>query len=1287
MYRFRVLIFILGFMTIMSSAAAPMLPESGFAWRNESLNSSKTTVYTFHIADNGLMWMGTNDGLYFFDGVDTHPVGRKVLKNTQIYSIVEQNGKLFLGTNNGLYIYDSGEGRIRGPENNSPMEIRALKLIDGKLWIGSLYGVSVFSTGDSHIQTASQGLPNDAVYSFLYDSRGNLYAGTYNGLAIWNPAKETFSSVEAYTGNSRNLFVNCLVEAPGNESIYVGTEGNLFRYYPRTGLWEKVREVEGNNIKSLTATKSGHLMVGSDNGIFDLIDNHCRHYRHDSRNISTLADNEIWCVYCDDNENIWAGHERGFSVASNSPFVRTVNLGLLTGEGEGNDIHAIHRDKQGNLWVGGTNGVIKIDPRGNSRWFRHSDSFRSLSHNRIRGIYEDEESLLWLLTDGGLNRYNHSSNDFDRFNIYDANGDFNCNWTYAMTREGDYYWIGSYLGGLHAINRSRFKGPGRDVPMDFSFDSFMADTGEHLSNNLINNIISDNKGNIWILLFRDDKITRFSPSTHSIKHFNIHEATGEYPTGIALDNEDNVWCTYNRGCMLLRGDSLTVIPIPQGETDESVTTMGTMGNTILVASNNNLWRVSSSNTVPVLFPVPRKNYSAIYYDDLSGNLILGGIDEITEIDYNHIAGNIPDKSIKMVLEPSDTAYYDLSDRTSQHEGIDLPYRGSLTLLVSTLDYTPETVHRYSYRLAKSPTDTLGPWISLPEGVNTIALTDLSMGNYMLLVKDTGSQAPVFSLPVKVAAPFYLSWWMLAIYAVFLAGIVVGIIILSRRRNRRILKEEERKKTIENVEKKLTFLSNVSHDLKTPLSMILGPVSLLKEKADDTENRRTLETIYDNAVKLNNLIHRTISLNRINNDDENLLILSSFDVVEFCRGIVFSFRDNNPQKKFIFHTECSRLFIEADAVKLESVMNNLLSNACKYSQEGATVSVAISRKEDNVEIVVADDGMGIPEQDQPLIFQRMFRSPAAAGLKEGTGIGLYLIKKFLELMKGNIDMYSREGQGTTFIVTLPLKESVAENGDAEADSGNCSAKILIVEDNAQIAAFIKDYLKNEYACVTADNGRTGLAIASSINPDLMIIDEMMPVMKGLEMVKLMKQNPRLASTPIIMLTARNDNETENESVKLGIDVFMAKPFEPALLLGRIRHLLKMRRELVEAVRIESLTEAKPIVAESATEKQLARIAKIIEDNITDPDLNVNMLCEKSSIPNKQLYRIIKKYMGMSPVEYIRTVRLKKAAMLFEQHRFTVSEVCYMVGFKTPSYFTKCFQEHFGVNPSNFTGTRD
>lgn len=1012
-----------------------------------------------------------------------------------------------------------------------------------------------------------------------------------------------------------------------------------------------------------------------------------RHYRHDSRHELSLADNEIWCIYADLQHNIWTGHERGFSMASNSTSIRTIKLSTLANSGEGNEIHVIHRDSKDNLWLAGTNGVIKLSDGSKPCWYQHSATPNSLSHNRIRSILEDSENQIWLATDAGINRFNEDANNFDVFHIIDENGEHNSNWVYALIEDGDYFWTGSFLNGLHSISKSKLKDKGGIIISDYSLN---AETefpdGKALSNNLVNNIIKDGRGNIWILLFRDNMLTKFNPDTKTLQRFDIFNLTGGYPTNMSIDRQGRIWCAYKGGVIIFnKNDSYEIIKFPYTNSDETILALGQVGEGMWVSTQNNVWSIDGHSLNTALLPIPQKSYTAVYEDTVNNKVYLGGTDEILEVDKSIIGNGFDFKSIKMVLNDRGTGLLNLSDIEGGCKKLDIPYGGSFTLVVSTLNYSPESIQRYMYKLTDSPDDTVGEWIVMPEGANSISFSDLKMGDYTLLVKTVGSPISPIAIPITVNPPLLMSWWAICVYILIAFFSVYWIIWFTRKRNLRSFREQERQAALENVEKKLTFLSTISHDLKTPLSMILGPVSLMKEKAKDAESKKSLETIYDNAVRLNNMIHRTLELQHLEDTDENLLIISTFDVVEFCKGVFEVFQENNPQKKFIFHSSCPQLLIEADAVKFESVITNLLSNACKYSDEGATISLGISSRDNEVEIVVSDDGIGIADIDQSLVFQRMFRAPSTSKLHEGTGLGLYLIKKYLELMKGNINLYSKEGQGTSFVVTLPLSEKVlpiSNKNNSNEDSNK--AKVLVVEDNLQISSFITEVLKNDYTCLVAENGRAGLAIAASFLPDFIIADEMMPIMSGLEMVKRMKQHPRLSSIPIIMLTAKSDNKTENESIKLGIDVFMTKPFEPTALLGRIKQLLKSRTEIKEKVRIETITEAevKPIEAESINEKSLAKIAKIIEENISDPDLNVNQLCEKSGIPNKQLYRLIKKYIGTAPLDYIRSVRLQKAAVLLSQHRFTVSEISYMVGFKTPSYFAKCFQNQFGVKPSQY-----
>ena len=1289
-YALRVicLLFLLPFMSL-KAHTAPQLPEPDLAWKNISVGGKTVTVFCMFRDSRGLMWMGTNCGLDLYDGVATRTVSSTESSGLQIYAIAEHADTLYLGTNHGVVTYCVSNGQLGNPLPSSPKEIRCMLLDGERLWIGSLDGISILHLPSGKIHECSGGLPHRSVYSLLRDSRGVIYAGTYNGLGRYDNTRDSFSRLSPDMNGAapgRNLFVNCMLESADGNTIYVGTEGALYRYSPVNGTWERDTRFNGNNIKSMARSASDHILVGTDNGMFDLNGESLRHYRHDSRLEETLAGNEIWSLYADSANNLWAGHELGFSLAANSLHIRAVKLATLAGTGEGNEIFAILRDSRGNLWLGGTNGVILLSDDGTPRWFRHSDSPNSLSHNRIRSIDEDSEHNIWLSTDGGINRYNPTTGGFDVFHIMDGNGDHNSNWVYAMEDYGSRMVSGSFLGGIHFVDKSRFGSGGGPVTANFSLNSdtpLSGSSGKALVNDLVNDVETDSQGNIWILLFRDETLSRFDEKHRRIKRFNIHALTGQYPTNMSLDARQRMWCGFYGGAVMIDGDSLHTVRFPLTNSDEAVLAMGKVGDDMWVSTQSNVWRIDGNTLEPEMLALPQKAYRSIYDDTPNRKVYLGTLDEIIEVDQTEIGKSPEPRTVKLIAEQTPEGEVYLSANNVPEDGISLPYGGNVTLLVSSLDYSPDVVQRYAYRLVKNNTDSTDNWIVLPEGANAISLTDLSMGHYKLMVKSLGSSAKAIELPVDVSAPWTLSWWAIILYCLIAAGILWAVVWQTRRRNLLSFREKERKKSLELVEKKLTFLSNISHDLKTPLSMILGPVSLMREKTTDPATRHSLDNVYANAVKLNNMIHRTLELNHLDDSAEDLLILSTFDAVEFCRSVFEAFRENNPKKRFVFHSSTPSLYIEADAVKFESVITNLLSNACKYSDEGATISCGISRREGLAEIVVSDDGIGIPESDQPLVFQRMFRAPSSAKLREGTGLGLYLIKKYLELMQGTINLYSREGQGTSFIVTLPLTENPSSQIDeASAEETSGRPRILIVEDNIQISRFIKQLLEPDYQCQTADNGRAGLALASSFSPHLIIADEMMPIMTGLEMCRRMKQNPRLAHIPTIMLTAKTDNATENESIKLGLEIFMPKPFEPSALKGRIAQLLKSRAEIEEKVRIDSLTDPKPIEAESVTEKQLARIAKIIEENVADPELNVNMLCEKSGIPNKQLYRMIKKYMGVSPLDYIRRVRLQKAAMLLSQHRFSVSEVSYMVGFNTPSYFAKCFQAQYGVKPSHY-----
>ena len=570
------------------------------------------------------------------------------------------------------------------------------------------------------------------------------------------------------------------------------------------------------------------------------------------------------------------------------------------------------------------------------------------------------------------------------------------------------------------------------------------------------------------------------------------------------------------------------------------------------------------------------------------------------------------------------------------------------------------------------------------------------------------------MDIHIIPPWYYTPWAKAVYVLLCLVLILWTINFFRVKNRLKLERLEKEKILEQSQAKMEFFTNLSHDLKTPLSMIIAPISRMLPAIKNPQEKKQLEQVQHNAMKLNSLIHQGLDFNRVDSGNNALLILSQIELVSFVRGLFALYAEEKAREKqltFDFHTDREKIYIQMDAIKLESILDNLLSNAVKYTPEGGSVTLRleIPGEEKDVRISVSDTGIGVPRQDQPYIFQRFFQSPKTAGKKEGTGIGLYLVKTYTELHGGSVLLTSEENKGTTVTLNLPvgspeqmsvdvLSEPVAseqETALVEAEtavsaSSSSAAEtaspeaplILIVDDTPEIAGFIYQILHAKYRCRIAENGKIGVEMAMELSPDLIIADVMMPVMDGLEMVRRLKKHIPTSTIPIILLTAKNDKETELESIRLNIEAFIPKPFEPDILLSRVEQLLAAWEMHETKARIEALATPKEIEAVSYDEKFLANIIHLIEEHISDSELNVNALCEWTGTNNKQMYRKMKQLTGMTPVEYIKSIRMKKAAMLLKQQKFTVAEVMYMVGFSNHSYFSKCFQAEFGVTPKQY-----
>lgn len=1276
MKRFLTSILLILVFCIQTQAAEHLL------WKNISVGNMPMAVHAITRAENGLIWLGTDYGLFGYDGYKIYGYGTdNGFPGCQIYGVISRQGTLYLGTNNGLQILNTRSGTVRYPAaDHNPSEIRAMISETDKLWIGALSGLYEYDFQTDILRKCDLVLPHDAVYALLYD-RERLYVGTYRGLCRYDLSGNRIEPIRLeYRGTDKSsIFVNALALDPENRILYVGTEGSLLTY--DLSAQRVVSEtLKGNSVKSLQLCAEG-LLAGTDNGLYLLTkEQGTTLYRHDSRLPGSIANNIIWSLRVAEG-NLLAGTDTGLSITNTTSGLSIIQLSTLTGRGDGNQISSMLRDSDGALWLGGPNGIIRTADE-ETEWFLPGNANSGLSHNRVRDIFQDRNGTVWVATDGGLNRFDKRRHRFESFHIEDAGGKYNANWCYSIVEDADArLWVGSYLGGIMAVDPATLKA-GKVCRAQQAINT---ETG--LPNNLINRIALDSRGTLWAILFRDDTLIRID--NNGLQRISVKELTGNYPNTLYIAPDDEIWVGATDKLLRVSQemDQTRIYRLPTGGSgSDNIIDLEKVGDDLWIVTSTGVWTLETDSGEVNLLPVPDRSYSSIYLDPAEGSVLLGSADEIIQINPAWIAGGIRGKGVNIMRTIVDgkvastpfLAGTELSTITLKSAS------NELKIELSSLDCNPVMTYRYAYHIPGITDD----YVVLPPGENTLSVPHLPSGTHELFIKHYAAGATPIKLQIKVLAPWYARWYAICAYLLILGGATLSTIVLLRRRDRKRLEQRERDQTLSSIRHKMEFLTNISHELKTPLSMILGPVSQLREEVTDKKMRHTLDVIHKNAVRINEMMHKTVEIDRVDLETEAPIIRSRVDVTEFCRSIFDSYAEAWPSVHFVFTADNEPLTAEWDVVKMESVFNNLISNACKYSKEDATIGCSIRRVGNSIEIRVSDDGVGIPAGEQQLIFQRLFRSSRTAELKNGTGIGLYLVKRYIEMHGGEIGVESCENMGTTFTVRLPYEAPEASAAPAhEASPDLARPRILIVEDNRAVAELIQDILSERCECQIASNGRAGLALLPTFRPELILTDEMMPVMSGLEMCRRIKAMPAFASIPIIMVTAREDNETETQAARLGIDTFLSKPFEAPLLRALAEQRLQAKDAVRESLRIEQITTVAPIVAESGSERLLDLVTRTIEEHIDDTELNVKSLCEKTGIGNKQLGRLIKKYAGVTPVEYIRQIRMKKAVVLLSQHKFTIAEIAYMVGFGTPSYFTKCFIAQYGCKPSQYSETPD
>ena len=1191
---------------------------------------------------DGPAWLGSDNSLYSFDGYDLVPCPYAEGPLT-IQCILIQEDRLLLGTDHGLFLFNPIDKTYERHEAFGDKNTHTI-LQDGPiLYCGTSSGFYRFDPGT----LSSERISGRNVFAFAKVD-DQIYLGEEGGLARYNPSDHRYEML--LEGDQIRVVTSILVE---NNRLWLGTPAALLKYDPST---EKIVDrITMPVVKTLCKNEYGQLITGTDNGVFLV--------NPETRDIHEIHPSVAWDCFPDSGGDIWFATDNGMLVLRQHPVILPVS-GLP--EIKNARYVTVLRDGKDRLWLGGSHGIVLQTPNGAVRHFSMSGTENNIPHNKVYRLVEHKETgTIYAATDGGCLRYDEKSGSFETRTITDSH-----NWFYDLIPEPDGLWVATYEGLYHL-----------DSEMNVLAHYTRQDG---LSVDVIDQIGKDARGDIW-MLGQDKHVFRLDIA-HS-KPIPFEAPDMPLADCLTTDTEGSVW--------LASADKVVCIRRTQdglSKRDASIHSETTRSVYSITEVNRQMWICTSEGffvvdkeSMSVLKLDTYRNYLSIAYDRNRRRVLLGGIGAADMLDLTNLQKLMTARSSPLHLT-------DIQVNNDWHIPEEILRSGRLNLAhnenhlvfsFSDFNFNDELPHRFSCHI-DGPTES---WDGTVSG-NQLHLAALPPGKYTVsILSDTNFASEKTELvSFRIRQPWYFSLPMMIVYLLLISALIYGLIRYITMRRNLDVERLRRDELVEQTHQKEAFFQNVAHEFKTPLSLIIGPVGKLLGEARTESDAKDLRMIQDNAMKISTLIHHTIDHFNEAKGIVSSLITTDVEFVEFARSIFNSFKDSFPQHEFIFDSSQPRIPVSVDVVKMETVMNNLLSNACKYTPEGGSILLTLDRDLEGKQLVVkvSDTGVGIPNEDIPFVFQRYFESSRTKGKGyESTGIGLSVIKQYVELHEGQVSVDSDQ-QGTSFTLLLPVLSDRVQDETPASSLQDDSDKplVAIIDDNVQICQFIESLLEKDFRCISSHNGKSGLKLCKDVMPDLIISDVLMPVMDGLEMCRQLRAYGPLSTIPIILLTAKDDAETEQKSIDLNVDIFLPKPFEPQTLTERVNQLLTGKKRMEQKVRMEMISNPSTQRSVSPDERYLQKVMQLIEEHLDDSSLSVGRLCELGEFNEKQLYRKIKQFTGLSAVEFIRSIRLKKAALLLQTGNFTVSEVMYSVGFSNASYFTRAFAAMYKMTPSEY-----
>ncbi|WP_281234941.1 hybrid sensor histidine kinase/response regulator [Flavobacterium gelatinilyticum] len=1277
---------------------------------------SNNTVLTSLQDEDGFMWFGTKDGLNRFDGYrfktyrsNQDPIHS--LGSNYIQSLHEYKGIIWVGTDKGLYRYNKKNDQftvLNEAINDRINDINHDK--HGNIWFVSGNILYKYSTTKKETKTFS---PNKyfIATSISQDAYGEIWAASLNKVYRYSEESLSFEHIPITPPANSSNFRITTIYALDKNNIAIGTQEDGVLIYNIKNKTTSNLEFSSKKpvyVRQFKKKDNCELWIASESGVYvyNLITKTSLNLRKNYNDPYAISDNAAYSITIDKENGVWVGTYFGGINYHQKQYTQFKKYFPQKGQNSisGSAVREIHKDDRGDLWIGtedaGLNrfnpktqtftsylpngskssvsyyNIHALMPRKDKIWigtFEHgldvldrnsgmvikhysaNNPATGLHSNFIFSFYETKKDELIVITTMGLYRYNEQKDSFDILKTFPETTHYT---TYKEDSDGN-LWAGSYRDGLFYYNPKSGK---REV---FIYDYKNA---KGISNNSINYIFEDSSKNLWFAT--ENGLNLFDKKTRTFKKFTTKNGLpSNVVYSILEDDNRNLWLTTSKGLVKFSPDH--------------------KGVKIYTTANGLL--------------SDQFNYASAF-KDADGNMYFGNLNGMISFNPKNFTKNKYTPSIFITnlqinnkdidVDKTDSP---LHNSISHIDELELDNnQTSFNLEFASLNYTAPELTEYWYKLENVNND----WVYL-ERNNKVFFTELAPGDYVFKVKSLNSfgvWSKEVELKIRILPPFWASNYAYFFYFLLICGSFYYIIRYSNNlteiKNNRKIKHLNDEKEKEIYQAKIDFFTNVAHEIRTPLTLIKGPLEkLLVMEHQSAEVPQNLSIMKKNTSRLLKLVNELLDFRKSEIGGLKLTFVEA-NISSMVRNLHLRFSQLIEERGIEFEPELGEkdIFAFVDKEAFKKILSNLMNNAIKYSKD--KVSITLFRDEKKLTLTVKNDGNQIPFHLKEKIFEPFFRVDNS-DTASGTGIGLSLAHSLAQLHHGNLQLVP-DAKLNIFELIVPLRqeeefmfynetekeETESEPEVVEVENKDEKTQILVVEDNEDLLHFITTELSSHYTIFKADNGENALKIIHNENIQLVISDVSMPVMDGITLCKEIKTNLETSHIPVILLTAKNSLKSQIDGLEVGADAYIAKPFSMDYLKVQANNLIENRKQIMNYYASSPLSHIKSIAHNKTDEKFLKKLDEEILKNITDPDLSVESLAEIMNMSRSTLYRKIKDISNLSPNELINIVRLKRAAELLLTENYKMYEIAEMVGYKSQTSFGRNFQKHFAMSPSDY-----